>query len=67
VASGAGKFVVGEKQTAGARVEINLPALADEKKSREDAKEVTVKAEADGKVIGVVKMKVEVRKKALPE
>jgi LmbE family N-acetylglucosaminyl deacetylase len=67
VASGAGKFVVGEKQTAGTRVEINLPALAAEKKSGEDGKEVTVKAEADGKVIGVVKMKVELRKKALPE
>jgi LmbE family N-acetylglucosaminyl deacetylase len=67
VASGAGKFLVGEKQTAGARVEINLPALADEKKSREDAKEITVKAEAGGKEIGVVKMKVELRKKALPE
>jgi hypothetical protein len=59
--------VVGEKQTAGARVEINLPALADEKKSREDAKEVIVRAEADGKEIGFVKMKVELRKKALPE
>jgi LmbE family N-acetylglucosaminyl deacetylase len=67
VASGAGKFVVGEKQTAGARIEINLPALADEKKSREDAKEVTVRAEADGKTIGAIKMKVELRKKALPE
>jgi LmbE family N-acetylglucosaminyl deacetylase len=67
VASGAGKFVVGEKQTAGARVEINLPALADEKKSKEEAKEVTVKAEVDGKTVGLVKMKVELRKKALPE
>ena len=67
VASGTGKFVVGEKQTAGARVEINLPGLADEKKGREGAKEVTVKAEADGKEIGVVKIKVELRKKALPE
>ena len=65
--SGAGKFVVAGKQTAGTRVEINLPALADEKKSREDAKEVSVKAEADGKVVGVVKMRVELRKKALPE
>ena len=34
---------------------------------REDAKEVTVRGEADGKTIGVVKMKVELRKKALPE
>jgi LmbE family N-acetylglucosaminyl deacetylase len=67
VASGAGKFVVGAKQTAGTRVEINLPGMTDEKKSREDAKEITVRAEADGKTIGVVKMKVELRKKALPE
>lgn len=67
VASGAGKFVAGAKQTAGTRVEINLPGLADEKKAREDAKEVTVRAEAGGKNVGTVKMKVELRKKALPE
>src|ERR1700722_5225689 len=65
VASGAGKFVVGAEQTAGMRVEINLPGIVDQKKNREDAKEVTVRGEADGKTIGVVKMKVELRKKAL--
>jgi LmbE family N-acetylglucosaminyl deacetylase len=67
VASGTGKFAAGAKQTAGARVEINLPNLSDEKKSHEDAKEVTVRAEADGKTIGAIKIKVELRKKALPE
>jgi LmbE family N-acetylglucosaminyl deacetylase len=66
-AGGTGKFIVGAKQTAGTRVEIDLPAIADEKKTREDAKEITVRAEADGKAIGAVKMKVELRKKALPE
>jgi len=67
VASGTGKFVVGARQTAGTRVEINLPNLSDEKKNRENAKEVTVQAQADGKTIGTVRIKVELRKKALPE
>jgi LmbE family N-acetylglucosaminyl deacetylase len=67
VSSGAGKVIVAAKQTAAARVEINLPALADATKNKEDAREVTVRAESDGAVVGVVKLRVELRKRALPE
>jgi LmbE family N-acetylglucosaminyl deacetylase len=67
VSSGAGKVTVAAKQTAAARIEINLPALADTAKNKEDAREITVRAESDGGVVGVVKLRVELRKRALPE
>jgi LmbE family N-acetylglucosaminyl deacetylase len=67
VANGAGKFVVASKQTVPARIEINLPGLADPKKTKEDAREVTVRAESNGASVGVVKLRVELRKRSLPE
>jgi LmbE family N-acetylglucosaminyl deacetylase len=67
ISNGAGKFVVASKQTAAARIEINLPALADAAKTKEDAREVTVRAVSNGQTVGVVKLRVESRKKALPE
>jgi hypothetical protein len=67
VANGAGKFVVASKQTVPARIEINLPGLADPKKTKEDAREVIVRAESNGASVGVVKLRVELRKRALPE
>jgi LmbE family N-acetylglucosaminyl deacetylase len=67
VTSGAGKVKVGANQTAGTRIEIALGALTDKAKSRDAAQAVTVKAESGGKSVGEVVMKVELRKKALPE
>ncbi|HXL20956.1 MAG TPA: PIG-L family deacetylase [Candidatus Dormibacteraeota bacterium] len=67
VQSGAGKFSVAAKQVAAARVEINLPALAENAVRKQDAQEVTVRAESKGQSIGVVKLRVELRKRALPE
>src|SRR5579863_410484 len=67
VTSGAGKVKVGANQTAGTRVEIALGSLSDKKKGRDEAKAVTVRAEAGGKSVGEIVMKVELRKKALPE
>jgi hypothetical protein len=64
---GTGKFVVAAKQTSAARIEINLPPLADPKKTKEDARDVTVRAESNGVSVGVVKLRVELRKRALPE
>ena len=46
--SGAGKFSIGAKQTAAARVEVNLPAAADAAKKNE-LKEITVRAESAGR------------------
>jgi len=67
VSNGTGKFVAAAKQTSAARIEINLPALGDPKKTKEDAREVTVRAESNGASVGIVKLRVELRKRALPE
>jgi LmbE family N-acetylglucosaminyl deacetylase len=65
--SGTGPVKVGANQTAGTRVEIALGALVDKAKGRDEAKAVTVRAESGGKSVGEIVMKVELRKKALPE
>ena len=67
VESGDGKFLVAAKDVAASRVEISLPALPDAKAKRQDAQEITVHAESNGQPIGAVKLRVELRKKALPE
>ncbi len=65
--SGAGKVKVGANQVAGTRVEVALGALNNTAKGRDEAKAVTVRAESGGKSVGEIVMKVELRKKALPE
>jgi LmbE family N-acetylglucosaminyl deacetylase len=67
VSNGTGKFVVAAKQTSPARIEINLPAFTDPKKTKEDTREVMVRAESNGASVGIVKLRVELRKRALPE
>jgi hypothetical protein len=67
VTSGTGAVKVGANQTAGTRVEIALGALNDKTKGRDEPKAVTVRAESGGKNVGEVTLKVELRKKALPE
>ena len=66
VQSGAGKFSIGAKQTAATRVEVILPAAADAAK-RNELMEIIVRAESSGKAIGEVKLRVELRKRALPQ
>ncbi|MGH9745029.1 MAG: PIG-L deacetylase family protein [Candidatus Acidiferrales bacterium] len=67
VESGAGKFLVAAKQVSAERVEISLPALAVADAKKQDAQEVTVRGESNGKSVGTVKLRVELRKKALPQ
>jgi LmbE family N-acetylglucosaminyl deacetylase len=67
VESGDGKFLVAAKQVVAARVEISLPALNDGNATKQEAQEVAVHGAANGKSIGTVKLRVELRKKALPE
>ena len=66
VQSGAGKFSIGAKQTAAARLEVGLPASIDGAKKNEP-QEITVHAESGGRSIGDVKLRVELRKRALPQ
>ena len=61
------KFVVGAKQTGATRLEINLPALSDPAPKNPVPAEISVHAEVHGQSVGDVKIRVELRKKALPE
>jgi LmbE family N-acetylglucosaminyl deacetylase len=67
VGSGGGKFTVSPKQTAATRIEVKLPAAAEAAGSKAEPQEVSVHAEANGQAIGDVKVRVELRKRALPE
>jgi hypothetical protein len=67
VQSGAGRFAVGARQVAAARVDISLAMLGDAAPKKPEAQKVTVRAESNGQIIGVVKLRVELRKRALPQ
>jgi LmbE family N-acetylglucosaminyl deacetylase len=66
IQAGADTVVVGPRQVAAARIEIGLPA-APEGTPKKELQEVTVNAESEGKSIGTIKLRVALRKKALPE
>jgi LmbE family N-acetylglucosaminyl deacetylase len=65
--TGTGKFTLAARQVAAARIEVNLPALTENAPRKSEVQEVTVRAEANGKTIGEVKLRVELRKRALPQ
>jgi LmbE family N-acetylglucosaminyl deacetylase len=65
VQSGDGKFSIGARQTAAARIEVGLPASTDDAKN--EPHEITVHAKSGGRSIGDVKLRVELRKHALPQ
>jgi LmbE family N-acetylglucosaminyl deacetylase len=67
IESGAGKFRVAPKQVSALRIEISLPPLPDATRKNQEAEDVTVHGEAGGKAIGTVKLRVELRKRALPQ
>jgi LmbE family N-acetylglucosaminyl deacetylase len=65
--SGTGKFSIAAKQVAAPRIEVNLPALAEKAPQKAEAQEITVHAESNGQTIGDVKLRVELRKRSLPQ
>jgi LmbE family N-acetylglucosaminyl deacetylase len=68
VQDGAGKFMVGAKQTAASRIEVSLPALTQNEPQKSELQDVSVHAEANSQVIGDVKLRVELRKtRTLPQ
>jgi LmbE family N-acetylglucosaminyl deacetylase len=67
VQSGAGNYSVPAKQVVAARVEINFPALAENEPKKPAIEEVSVRAESGGETIGAATVRVERRKKALPQ
>jgi LmbE family N-acetylglucosaminyl deacetylase len=65
--SGVGKFTVAARQVAAARIEILLPALLENETKKPEPQEVTVRANSNGQGIGEFKLRVELRKRALPQ
>jgi LmbE family N-acetylglucosaminyl deacetylase len=66
VQSGVGKFSIAAKQTAASRIEVSLPSTIDAAKKHE-LQEITVRAESGGHSIGDVRLRVQLRKRALPQ
>jgi LmbE family N-acetylglucosaminyl deacetylase len=65
--NGTGKFTVVAKQVAATRIEITLPALAENGAKKTEPQEISVHAESNGQSIGEIKLRVELRKRALPQ
>jgi len=65
--SGTGKFIVAPQQVAAARIEVSLPALPENAANKSAPQEISVRAEANGKLIGEAKLRVELRKHTLPQ
>ncbi len=65
--SGRGKFTVAAKQVAAARIEILLPAVPENEVKKAEPQEISVHAESSGQSIGEIKLRVELRKRALPQ
>src|SRR5438876_2255044 len=67
VQAGTGKFTVAAKQVASARIEVNLPAPPEKSAPKAEPQEVTVHADSNGQSVGEIKLRVELRKRALPQ
>ncbi len=65
--SGTGKFTVAAKQVAAPRIEILLPAIPETDAKKTEPQELTVRADSNGQSIGEIKIRVELRKRALPQ
>jgi LmbE family N-acetylglucosaminyl deacetylase len=62
------KFTVGARQTGAVRLEINLPAWTEPAAGQKpQPQEISVQARAAGQDVGEIKLRVELRKRALPE
>jgi LmbE family N-acetylglucosaminyl deacetylase len=67
VQSGTGKFSVASRQVAAPRIEVSFPAIAEKAPQKAEAQEILVRADSNGQTIGDVKLRVELRKRALPQ
>jgi hypothetical protein len=65
--SGAGKFAAAAKQMVAARIEIMLPAVPENATKKPEPQEISVHADSNGQSIGEIKLRVELRKRALPQ
>jgi LmbE family N-acetylglucosaminyl deacetylase len=65
--NGTGKFTVAAKQVAATRLEVLLPAVPENEAKKTEPQEVAVHADSNGQTIGEIKLRVELRKRALPQ
>ena len=65
--TGTGMFTVAAKQVAAARIEVNLPAPTENGGNKPEPQEISVHAESNAQSIGEIKLRVELRKRALPQ
>ncbi len=65
--SGTGKLAISAKQVSSARIEINLPAPAENGAKKPEPQEVTVHADSNGQSVGEINLRVGLRKRALPQ
>jgi LmbE family N-acetylglucosaminyl deacetylase len=65
--SGTGRFTVAAKQVAAARIEVLLPAVPENATKKTEWQEVTIHADSNGQTIGEIKLRVELRKRTLPQ
>jgi hypothetical protein len=62
------KFTVGAKQTGAIRPEINLPAWTEPAAGQKpQPQEISIQVQVAGQSVGEIKLRVELRKRALPE
>jgi len=64
---GTGRFTLAAKQVVATRIEITLPALAENGAKKQEPQEISVHADSNGQSIGEIKLRVELRKRALPQ
>jgi LmbE family N-acetylglucosaminyl deacetylase len=64
---GTGKFTVAAKQVAATRIDITLPALAENGAKKLEPQEISFRADSNGHSVGDIKLRVELRKRALPQ
>jgi len=65
--SGAGKSIVAAKQVAAARIEVMLPAVPETETKKPEPQEISVHANSNGQSIGQITLRVELRKRTLPQ
>src|SRR5229473_3573866 len=65
--NGTGKFTVAAKQVAATRIEVLLPAVPETETKKPEPQEITVRADSNGQNIGVFRLRLELRKRALPQ
>src|SRR6266571_787704 len=65
--AGTGKFTVAAKQVVATRIEITLPALTENGAKKQEPQEISVHADSNVQSIGETKLRVELRKRALPQ